>query len=547
VPQPHTATQEWQSFELRMRHRRVQRCLVRANSALDAGVVEDAREALGEAERLAPRDPEVAALAARFAAVAQFRSEVPEQRDPTEVPAPPAIVDLPAAPIADQPIEPTPIEFPVRSAIAEVPAQPALAELPLTPQGEVVTAKAAVEDVPVLLAAEVPASPEIVDFPAARIADPPIEPTPIELPVRPALAEAPVQPALAEFPLKSQAEVVTAKSAVEEAPVLSAAVEVPRERSHTWWVAAAAVILMLAAAGRFWQQWDVHVTQPGAVVSSTAATAAPAESEPARGDAANPRPAVEPPPSAEPTASVETPASSTEVVTAPTIPTIRDTAGTVGDVEPALSNAVKDERTPDVVNTVATSAITDRPADPIQQPSLPPIGAPTAASPEPAASGATKSVDGLPASPAPLPEPVPAVLSSAPPAENAPLRAAVETPATNTPAAPAPAAVEITRVRSALDRYEAAYGKLDAGAAAAIWPSVDRAALRRAFDGLDSQSIDLGRCDIVVKGTSAQADCTGTARWTPKVGGGAHAAARRWRFNLANTGADWIIVSANVR
>jgi hypothetical protein len=98
-----------------------------------------------------------------------------------------------------------------------------------------------------------------------------------------------------------------------------------------------------------------------------------------------------------------------------------------------------------------------------------------------------------------------------------------------------------------LRRYEAAYSRLDAAAAGAVWPSLDRRALARAFEGLASQQISLGQCDVMIEGGSARADCTGTAHWTPKVGGGAQRAPRRWRFTLRNQDGEWAIVSANVR
>lgn len=50
----HTTTQQWQSFELRMRQRRAERCRLRAEAAIDAGLFDDAREALEEAGRLHP-------------------------------------------------------------------------------------------------------------------------------------------------------------------------------------------------------------------------------------------------------------------------------------------------------------------------------------------------------------------------------------------------------------------------------------------------------------------------------------------------------------
>jgi hypothetical protein len=103
------------------------------------------------------------------------------------------------------------------------------------------------------------------------------------------------------------------------------------------------------------------------------------------------------------------------------------------------------------------------------------------------------------------------------------------------------------RVRSVLARYEAAYSALDTVAAQSVWPGVDGHTLARAFDGLESQRVSLGRCDIVVQGSSARADCAGTATWTPKVGSGPRTEARRWTFELANAGADWRIVQVRAR
>src|SRR5687767_13031732 len=62
----HTATHQWQSFEFRMRHRRAERCVLRAEMALEAGFEEDAREALDEAARLNSENPKLAALRAEL-------------------------------------------------------------------------------------------------------------------------------------------------------------------------------------------------------------------------------------------------------------------------------------------------------------------------------------------------------------------------------------------------------------------------------------------------------------------------------------------------
>ena len=130
-----------------------------------------------------------------------------------------------------------------------------------------------------------------------------------------------------------------------------------------------------------------------------------------------------------------------------------------------------------------------------------------------------------------------------------------ETPVLDLPgtpaAAPPPPALAAPsaepQVRAVLARYEAAYSNLDAGAAQAVWPSVDGRSLTRAFDGLESQHVSLGRCAITVNGASASARCNGTATWTPKVGGGTKTEAREWRFQLVNTGGAWTIVQAEAR
>jgi hypothetical protein len=147
----------------------------------------------------------------------------------------------------------------------------------------------------------------------------------------------------------------------------------------------------------------------------------------------------------------------------------------------------------------------------------------------------------------PVPPPVPSLPPSAPPA-------AVGTSGAAAPSAapepdPASAVSPEIQVRSVLSRYEAAYSALNAAAARDVWPGVDAASLARAFDSLESQRIDLGSCAISVggDGRSARATCTGTATWTPKIGGGTTTKARNWAFDLARRGSDWQIVRATVR
>jgi len=114
-------------------------------------------------------------------------------------------------------------------------------------------------------------------------------------------------------------------------------------------------------------------------------------------------------------------------------------------------------------------------------------------------------------------------------------------------ARPAPAALDQRRlVLDVLKQYERAYDNLDAAGAYAVWPTVNRDALAKAFAGLTSQSVSLSRCDVMVSGDTAQADCTGTARWTPRVGN-AQVQSRRWSFRLKSAEEGWTIVSATVR
>jgi len=56
-PGSETSGLEWQSFEIRMRYRRAERCIQHAEAALAAGLEEDARAAVAEAAALDPNTP----------------------------------------------------------------------------------------------------------------------------------------------------------------------------------------------------------------------------------------------------------------------------------------------------------------------------------------------------------------------------------------------------------------------------------------------------------------------------------------------------------
>jgi len=174
-----------------------------------------------------------------------------------------------------------------------------------------------------------------------------------------------------------------------------------------------------------------------------------------------------------------------------------------------------------VMLAVNRGETTSSPPEPRIEPRLDPVMAPTAPVDPPG-----RSVE-----PAAPPVATPAVRSTPPPA------AAEE----------APIVRDESVVRAVLRRYETAYSTLDADAASIIWPGVNRSALARAFDGLASQQVSLGSCDVTVNGPAARATCSGSATWQPKVGGGVRTEARRWSFDLRKNGEAWRIERAVAR
>jgi hypothetical protein len=134
------------------------------------------------------------------------------------------------------------------------------------------------------------------------------------------------------------------------------------------------------------------------------------------------------------------------------------------------------------------------------------------------------------------------------PAPSPPPISAAAAPDVTPPAAAEPVAEsEESKVRSVLARFESAYSALDAAAAQRVWLEVDEPALSRAFGSLQSQRVSLGRCTVAVRGLTSTAVCIGTTTWTPKIGGGARTAPRRWQFDLARHNEQWLIVRAQGR
>lgn len=137
---------------------------------------------------------------------------------------------------------------------------------------------------------------------------------------------------------------------------------------------------------------------------------------------------------------------------------------------------------------------------------------------------------------------------------SSPLPAPAVSPAPAPPAAAAAAAVivpavnESSRVRSVLDQYARAYGRLDASAVRAVWPSVDERALARAFSDLSSQTVSFDKCDIDIDsqsgGSSAKASCYGKASYVGKVGSQQRTESRTVKFELKRDGEAWKIHKA---
>jgi hypothetical protein len=103
-------------------------------------------------------------------------------------------------------------------------------------------------------------------------------------------------------------------------------------------------------------------------------------------------------------------------------------------------------------------------------------------------------------------------------------------------------------VRELLQRYVTAFERLDVDAAKAVWPTVDGAALRRAFSQLEAQHLAFESCGITIAGSDANARCRGQATFHPRVGSRPlHLPSREWTFHLARAGDGWHIVDATVR
>jgi len=116
-------------------------------------------------------------------------------------------------------------------------------------------------------------------------------------------------------------------------------------------------------------------------------------------------------------------------------------------------------------------------------------------------------------------------------------------------AAPAPAAsavsvvaVEQNAVLEILREYTRAYQALDVKATAAVWPSVDRRALTRAFSTLKSHQLELEDCRVTIADTSATSHCRGMVEYVRKIGSDTpRTGYQDLVFKMRKLGGDWFI------
>jgi hypothetical protein len=241
------------------------------------------------------------------------------------------------------------------------------------------------------------------------------------------------------------------------------------------------------------------------------------------------------------------------------VATVPETLLAARDITVVLPIATTGE--PAIATTLeATLAATSEP-----KMALPEVIAPPTAAPPPAATAPVTAAMRPPEPPVPVPATVPTDLSlpassaiaplDVPPPAPAPERVATPPPATPTSAASsAPADVapaspvvdDAAQVRAVLQKYQAAYDRLDASLVHEVWPGVNEAALARAFDGLQSQALTFRTCDVQLRGPAATVLCTGSARYVPKIGSREpHVEPLAWTFTLRKRANDnWLIESA---
>jgi hypothetical protein len=505
----HISSPEWQSFETRMRARRADRCFHRAASAIENGSAEEAREALDEARLLNPVDPRLGELASRLIGLQPVGDSVVE----------PVTADqLELHPLA----APTLVEPASTLSIQAIPLETAAA-----PQAE--------------LDQESSADTE-------NVADGAFEPM-VELDrMRP--------PSLEGW------------SGLALAPP-------SREWNRTAGVVACGLLVSALAGWQAWTHKDLMAALPTAqpdIDATTGLAASPTRSAPVAAaiapDAASGTEAAAQPDPKVVEESVPTASPGDAEVTLASDP---KPIGSTGDNRPPATSATIPSEPAPAVGLANREAVVPATKPSYTPRRLEPIATPPVSDTRPTAASAPAMPATTDSLPAPLPSPVPAppaVVSDiapltgsgnagssrtepAPPLPSAPPSTPSPSPS-SAPSSPSSSGSYAVRdqsaaVRAALNRYEAAYSRLDVAAVQSVWPSLDERALARAFDGLASQRVSLGSCSVNVNGIAARADCSGTAAWTPKVGGGEHITPRKWTFDLTESDGAWRIVRVQAR
>jgi len=454
-----------------MRRRRAERLVLRANAAVDEGLLTEARQALAEARELAPSLPDLERLEHRLMVAEEppaesAKAEMVAARDVEEIPIVPDAAAADAAvedlPIADLPIQEVPAVLVEHSSgWRNTLAAAAAMLLLLGASGMFVLTL--LESREGLTGRDLTAAAQLIDAPAA-----------------PFSAAAGAPPEAAPLPAVETIE-PTGTAGYVDPPAPAVGSDTPAVRRPE-------------AAPR-----PTSTTLPATAESPSAGAGASAETK----RSAETKPSVD----TKPATDVKTSADPKPVAEAP---------------PPDRVERLETRESPDVpkvpVNTVPDARVAES-GNPAPTPPPPAPSAASAAAP-PAAAPAT-----TPAAP-------PAAASAAPP---------------TAPPAASPAIAQDALVRATLDRYAAAYSKLDADAAQRVWPGVNRDALARAFDGLAHQRVSLADCRINVTGDKASARCAGWTTWQPKVGAGERTDQRTWTFELAKAPEGWQIVNARVQ
>jgi hypothetical protein len=99
-----------------------------------------------------------------------------------------------------------------------------------------------------------------------------------------------------------------------------------------------------------------------------------------------------------------------------------------------------------------------------------------------------------------------------------------------------------------LEQYATALSRLDVAQTRAVWPTADAAMLRRAYEQLSSQRVELGSCDVRAGERDGSAVCAGRVAMVPRVGRRAEITeSRTWIFGMSLRDGMWVISSVKAQ